>query len=264
MYACHREWPGASKSSLQYDGSWKVLHHLAAKFYEPFHISGYLTDGHTMLHLHLANDAWHGTLEVTWAVDIWHWAGKPIKRAWCPHSSGCRLHLPSSSGSTLLSMPVQQLQHLIPGDLCADEAQCVVVASASGQDGAGLTVRSNAFVPLGSGTLRDAPLSTSALVNATVHSDLSVTVVSDALIPYTFLRLKPTPADAADIKKKTIGGGGFGRFSDNAILLLPQEPVTVKLLGLVNEQPAITPEELQLRLTVDCPNRVGGCCQACA
>eukprot|EP01043_Picozoa_sp_COSAG02_P047703 COSAG02_NODE_4600_length_5178_cov_2.282536_2_plen_263_part_00 len=259
-----REWPGASKSSLQYDGSWKVLHHLAAQFYEPFHLSGFLTDGYKLIHLHLANDAWQGDFEVTWSVDIWHWAAKtPIKRAWCPQSSGCQLPVSSSSGSTLFAMPVQQLLELIPGDLCVNKANCVAVASASARNAAGSTLRSNAFVPLGSGTLRDAPLSAAAVVNATVHSNLSVTVVSDALIPYAFLRLKPAPAVAADVTQKTIGGSGLGRFSDNAFLLVPQEPVTVQLLGLRDDLPTITPEELRLRLTVDCPNRVGGCCQAC-
>lgn len=248
-----------------------MLHHLAAKFYEPFHLSGYLTDGYQTLHLHLANDAWRGAVQVAWSIDIWNWGGKQIKRGWCPQDSGCRVHLPPSSGSALFAMPVQQLLKMIPGinSLCGELAQCVVVASASGQDAGGSSFRSSAFVPLGSGTLRDAPLSTSAVVNVTVNSaDRSVTMVSDALVPYAFLRLKPPPAvivgrlGATD--KKTVGGDGVGRFSGNAMLLLPQEPVTVQLLGLNGEAATISPEELRLRLTVDCPNRVGGCCPACA
>ena len=243
-----------------------MLQHLAAKFYEPFHLSGYLTDGYQTLHLHLANDAWRGAVQAAWSIDVWTWSGKQIKRGWCPQDSGCRVLLPSSSGAALFSIPVQQLLKMIPGSLCKESAKCVVVASASGQDAGGSSFRSSAFVPLGSGTLRDAPLSTSAVVNVTVNSaDRSVTVVSDALVPYAFLRLKPPVAVAlGTTDKKTVWGDGVGRFSDNAMLLLPQEPVQVQLLGLLGEAATISPEDLRLRLTVDCPNRVGGCCPACA
>jgi hypothetical protein len=62
--------PGASKSSLQYDGSWKPLHHFASRFYEPFHLSGYLTDNYSTINLHLANDGWRGAVEATWSLNV--------------------------------------------------------------------------------------------------------------------------------------------------------------------------------------------------
>ena len=53
-----------------------------------------------------------------------------------------------------------------------------------------------------------------------------------------------------------------GRFSENALLLLPGEPQTVRYLsasGSGGGPPPMTADELRRRLTVDCLNRLGGC-----
>jgi hypothetical protein len=74
---------------------------------------------------------------------------------------------------------------------------------------------------------------------------------SHQVVPYAFLRLRPAVAgDTA---------GAVGRFSDNALLLLPGAPATLTLLPLGGGGVAIGVLELQRRLTVDCPNRLGGC-----
>jgi beta-mannosidase len=38
-------WPGSSWSSLEYDGSWKILHHEAKRFYDPLIVSLFVKDG---------------------------------------------------------------------------------------------------------------------------------------------------------------------------------------------------------------------------
>jgi beta-mannosidase len=38
-------WPGASWSSLEYDGSWKLLHHEAARFFEPLLLAMFIKNG---------------------------------------------------------------------------------------------------------------------------------------------------------------------------------------------------------------------------
>lgn len=47
-------WPVASWSSLEYDGSWKLLHHEARRFYAPLHLALVRTD--TQLEAHAMND----------------------------------------------------------------------------------------------------------------------------------------------------------------------------------------------------------------
>jgi beta-galactosidase/beta-glucuronidase len=47
FWQLNSEWPGASKSSLQYDGGWKALHHFAARFYAPFRLSAWLSEGYS-------------------------------------------------------------------------------------------------------------------------------------------------------------------------------------------------------------------------
>jgi len=48
-------WPVASWSSIEYSGAWKLLHHEAARFYRPVHITGWMKDGR--LHAAAVNDA---------------------------------------------------------------------------------------------------------------------------------------------------------------------------------------------------------------
>ena len=47
-------WPVASWSSLEYDGTWKLLHHEARRFYEPLHLA--LVRNGTALEAHAMND----------------------------------------------------------------------------------------------------------------------------------------------------------------------------------------------------------------
>ena len=258
FWQLNSEWAGASKSSLQYDGGWKALHHFAARFYEPFHLSGYLTEHYRTVNLHLANDGWQGAVHARWSLSVWRWAdGKAVKRDWCPVGDNCTVGaLAASSGKALLSVDVASL--LKPtAAACEDETQCFIVAEAEGEDATGAALHSAALIPLGAGGLRDAPLSATAAVNVTVHADSSVTLVSDAVVPHAFLRLKPAGYGEHDAG----GDDVVGRFSENALLLLPHEPRTVRFVSVSgsDEPPLIAVEELRRRLAIDCLNRLGGC-----
>ena len=94
--------------------------------------------------------------------------------------------LARSRCQSLLSVDVAELLKSA-GTACEDEAQCFIVAEADGEDAAGAVLHSATFLPLGSGGLRDAPLSATAEVNVTVHTDSSVTLLSDAVVPHAFL-----------------------------------------------------------------------------
>ena len=261
VWQLNSEWPGASKSSLQYDGGWKALHHFAARFNEPFHLSGYLTDLYHTVNLHLANDGWQGTVQATWSLSVWRWAdGKAVKRNWCPVGINCTVGaLPASSGKSLLTVDVAGLLKSTGEAACADETQCFIVAEADGKDAAGAALHSAAFLPLGAGGLRDAALSATAEINVTVRPDSSVTLVSDAVVPHAFLRLKPVGyGQHYDDAGVDHGAIMVGRFSENSLLLLPGEPQTVQFLSVPGSGP-MTAEDLRRRLTVDCLNRLGGC-----
>ena len=41
-------WPGASWSSIEHSGKWKLLHYAARKFYAPVHVAAWYTDGRTV------------------------------------------------------------------------------------------------------------------------------------------------------------------------------------------------------------------------
>jgi beta-galactosidase/beta-glucuronidase len=56
FWQLNSEWPGGSKSSLEYSGGWKALHHHAQRFYAPFAASAFLTDRYRNFSVHLAND----------------------------------------------------------------------------------------------------------------------------------------------------------------------------------------------------------------
>ena len=265
VWQLNSEWPGASKSSLQYDGGWKALHHFSARFNEPFHLSGYLTDRYHTVNLHLANDGWQGTVQATWSLSVWRWAdGKAVKRNWCPVGINCTVGgLPASSGKPLLSVDVAGLLKSTGEAACEDKTQCFIVAEADGKDAAGAALHSAAFLPLGAGGLRDAPLSATAEINVTVHPDSSVSLVSNAVVPHAFLRLKPLGyGQHYDDEGVDRGVTMVGRFSENALLLLPGEPQTVRYLSASSSgggPPPMTADELRRRLTVDCLNRLGGC-----
>ena len=92
-------WPVASWSSLEYDGSWKLLHHEARRFYEPLHLALVRTGTH--LEAHAMNDL--GTrCSAALAVRFRRFDGSLVSEVLVdavlePDSSACLWSLPLSA-----------------------------------------------------------------------------------------------------------------------------------------------------------------------
>ena len=248
FWQMNSEWPGGSKSSLEYDGGWKVLMHHAQHFYAPFAASAFLTDRYGNFSVHLANDR-SRALQASWQLEVWRYnETTPLRPAWCPLTDGCALTLAPGSGRTVLdNLPHNSLTH-VHTNASQGVFLRVVAWTADGDV-------SSTFTPLGSRGLAGAEgLAADARVTLTVHANRSVTMLSDRVVPHAWLRLRPPAAPLPGAATSA------ERFSQNALLLLPHQPITVDLLPLPgDEMLTITTHEMQQRLTVDCFNRLGGC-----
>eukprot|EP01050_Picozoa_sp_SAG11_P005490 SAG11_NODE_389_length_9870_cov_7.646812_4_plen_813_part_00 len=255
FWQINSEWPGGSKSSLEYDGGWKVLHHHATRFYAPFVASAFLTDHYQNFSVHLANDR-RTALHVRWHLEVWRYNDtKPLRPAWCPlPSDSCDLTLTPGSGRAVLDNVRHSLLTHVHTNVSQQLFLRVVARSTDNEV-------STTFTPLGTRGLAGAEgLVASARVTLTVHPNCSVTMLSDAVVPHAWLRLRPSTTTLNAITAQ-------GRFSENALLLLPHQPTTVDFLPLPGSgvrTAAITVIEMQQRLTVDCFNRLGGCSETAA
>ena len=243
FWQLNSEWPGASKSSLQYDGDWKALHFFAQRFYAPFAASAFLTDRYANISVALANDG-RAALTADWRLEVWRYnESQPLKVLPMPS-----VDLVPGSGVVVL----QAVRHNSLTHVHTNVSQALFLrAVATASDGH----VASTFTPLGSRGLAGAKgLVTTARVALTVHANLSVTLLSDAVVPHAIIRLRPPPTRMKD------GAQAEGRFSQNALLLLPDQPITLAFLPLPEgPAPTITAAELKARLTVDCFNRLGGC-----
>jgi hypothetical protein len=62
-----------SWSSIEYDGRWKLLHHLSRRFFAPTLISGFVTPSST-LDIFLSGDGTTDGMSVDWGVDLVRWS----------------------------------------------------------------------------------------------------------------------------------------------------------------------------------------------
>jgi hypothetical protein len=250
FWQLNSEWPGASKSSLEYDGGWKALHHFAERFYAPFSATAWVTNAYQNVSFALANDG-REALTASWRLEVWRYnETKPMKTSEMPSVT-----LAAGSGKVVLDAVFHSsLTHDVH---VSSSAALFLRAVATASDGS----VSSTFTPLGKNGLAGAQgfLVASASVTLTVHANLSVTLLADAVVPHAFLRLRPPVKNAAQMKDGA-QPQAEGRFSRNALLLLPNEPVMLDFLPLSgNPASTLSVAEMRARLTVDCFNRVGGC-----
>ena len=243
FWQLNSEWPGGSKSSLQYDGDWKALHFFAKRFYAPFAASSYLLDHYRNYSVAVANDG-RVALTVSWRLELWRYnESKPMRTL--PMSS---FTVARGSGKVAL----EPVRHSSVTHVHTNVSRGLFLrAIATASDGQ----VSYTFTPLGGRGLAGAEgLVHSASVALTVHPNRSVTLLADAVVPHAFLRLRPHSVSSREISAHS------GRFSRNSLLLLPNQPITLDWIpGAGNAAPTVTVAQLEARLTVDCLNRVGGC-----
>lgn len=248
----------------------------------------------TLVGIHIVND-YQNSLTVTWGVDVVAFAdGAILRSAWCPlvrhdlqrsSDTPCTLTIPKDKGTFVYSNDLHATMRSANAQ-CATPFGCFLRVRATATGGTSQTHTSHTeLFPDG---LRAAPLSPSANVHATVHANGSITLEADAVVPYAFLRLNrsmiahagsgfshshshlrarvPASRQVGSNDGQTHNGVGAGRFSDNALFLLPHEPVTIDYVPVAHAQGSsaspLPVATMVNALALDCPNRVDGCLTA--
>ncbi len=177
-------WPVCSWASLDYGGGWKLLHHMARKFFAPVHVSA-VPDGKAVL-LRAVNDT-----DTPVAVTI---------RALALSMDGTERPL---GEATAIVGPDAAVEALRCDGVGADEMLVFHWTTPDGQAGA------DHFAPR---PYKSYALQPPEVSMQTAATGTGVTITLTAQRPAFFVALE------ADVP---------GRFSDNAVLLLPNAPATI-------------------------------------
>jgi len=114
-------WPGASWSSLEYDGSWKILHHEARRFFDPLLLALFEKDG--LVQAFAVNDGME-PLVADLSLTLRRFDGSPVAGSDLSKRAGGKPGLRSlavspEAATPLWSMPLAELASLAGG---ADQA----------------------------------------------------------------------------------------------------------------------------------------------
>lgn len=247
-------WPTGGWGSLEYatvgytpgqvlGGRWKPLHHwMATHLYKDQMIACGVSQGSAAGYCVIKNDnglnAWSGVWKTELirvsdgavlplaSVPVSLPAGANAAQWVCPDNKGT----PSSGCSTWSSI-------LSASGCAADASNCVLRASLLAA-GSGAVVDSSItlLTSLGNMTAAVQPAAVTATVGA-MNPDGSIPVTVSSTAPALYVTL--------------VSATEQGHFSDNAFLVLPEEPVTVTFLPMPMAQPLPTPQKLQSTLRVD-------------
>jgi len=256
------EWPGASKSSLEYLGRWKVLHHETRRFYAPLHTSAWLTAADDVVGVHVANDR-PAAVRVNVTVGVYDFHGRRLY-AGCPvkgpkasgeqpvagASSACMLALASGSGTVVFCSPLAAILVRAPGcsaDSCFLSVETRVISHVGAPPL--LLDRPEVLFPrqLARATLPAAAVNVSlAMGGGDVSRPVQLLVYSPSLALFV-----------------TLQSPHAGVFLPNVLHLLPGEAVPVAFHLTPEPQPLMdptwTPGDLLASLVVLCVNSVGDC-----
>jgi beta-mannosidase len=229
-------WQGPTWSSLEFGGRWKVVHYAVKNAFAPLLVSGYVDDG-AAVNVVLTSDV-NADLAVNVTVEVLHWdqavasAQKPRRQAQVVYQVGALQSL------TIMSEPLDQL---LAG--CAP-VDCFVRLSAtsapSDPPNGDFTSRSYVFPT----TFKAAslPVAVAAVSDVTLidadddgkAASASMTITADNT--------------AAFVTVETASSTLPGRFSDNAIFVIPGEPQT--LVFIAKKGLTFTAAELEATLSV--------------
>eukprot|EP00039_Didymoeca_costata_P009013 m.119509 g.119509 ORF g.119509 m.119509 type:complete len:922 (+) comp14321_c0_seq2:60-2825(+) len=238
------EWPGASKSSLEYSGRWKVLHHLARHFFAPLHVSVW-KDHEGYLGVHIANDLAQN-VSVSWSLSVYAWTGKVKTKHDC--GSKCTENIPLRSGSRVYRSI--SMEKLFDEAKCESNTSCFVAVSYEADmnaiTGSPLHVKQQQELEKGTEFYFPAEISPTGKASievtitgfSTSHMNLTITS-KDVVVPYAQLLI---PA--------------HGRFSDNAVTLLPNEAFELEFDTWDGYE--LTKDDVG-QLEIQCPNQIGSC-----
>jgi len=127
-------WPGASWSSLEHDGTWKVLHHEARRFFDPLLLSLFVKDG--MAYAYAVNDGMQ-SLTATLSLTLRRFDGSPVATLSAPPATGISPSILAPESATLLwSLPLAELP--VGADQAFIDARIIVTSGAGVTFGAGV------------------------------------------------------------------------------------------------------------------------------
>ena len=204
-------WPGMSWSSLEYDGSWKLLHHQLATLFAPVLVSA--GEAYGRLEVWVSNDQLE-SVSGDLTLRLWSWSGERLRE----HTLAATI--PSQTSRKFWDLPLPEMF----SEPCQHERFLTLQFSGSGVEA------HNAYFP--------EPFSQTRLSAAQLRvSEPEETpggwvfqVSADKPAPYVYLTAGKLP----------------GRFSDNGFLLLPQESKEV----IFRSPAAVTREEFKANLKV--------------
>lgn len=213
----NNEWPGASKSSLEDNGVWKLLHYAAVRFYSPLHVSAVYSSGAGSLTVHIANDGADSLQPNTTTVAV---AGLDVSTS---ASLTCQEFpvpaLPAASGLNVYVGPV--------ADICRGASKlenCAVLA------GRGSCAPKSSSWPLTSGSLVESVTHPLHLVKAALQpADLQVTVVQTFHNTIATLEVSSNVTALWVTLEVDSPDSYAARFSDNGVLVHPSHSFRVNV-----------------------------------
>ncbi|KAI9843110.1 MAG: hypothetical protein M1838_002866 [Thelocarpon superellum] len=195
-------WQGPTWAGIEYDGRWKVLHHVAQDIYQPVIISPFYNTSTGDLQVYVTSDLWdtaRGSANFTW----YDWSGARLNTS-----------MPATADVTVDALNTTKILQVNTQDLKLDYANAILVLEVSVEGSLPNTQTARTFTH--QNWFHAVPLREANLVDPEItlrHNATSFTVEAQSGVAvWTWL---DNPA------------GVVGHFDTNAFLLLPNQPRTV-------------------------------------
>jgi len=217
-------WQGPSWSSLEYDGSWKILHHFARKFFAPLLISSFVNKSSDSFEIWLTSDLMNDVV-CNLNVEMWNIETSRKLAMW-----SFTVDVPKLSNITAWTQKIVSLSNLAKDnqdDLC----KCLFVYSAKSDD-EHEAENIHLFGDFKSLKLTHPHIAVDVL-NAK-DKQIEVQLTSDRIAPFVYLR-------ATSLQ---------GNWSDNGFWLFPNEPKKVVFSLLDSSEANPTPEHFKEELKI--------------
>jgi len=195
-------WQAPSKASIEYGGRWKVLHYYSKNFFNPVLVSSF-ENPRDSYHVHLTSDSLE-KISGTVTISLWTWEGK-VANSWTSQFTFGPLESKELYANNISTM-LQSLKR----------EQGLFVLEA--RDTKSNLLSSNVFYlsSIGQVSLPTVKVAMQAFTQVS-GSQIDFQIESDQVSPFTFL-------------ETTL----CGHFSNNAFLLLPNNPLTLSFFGCAN------------------------------
>lgn len=197
-------WQAPTWAGIEYDGRWKVLHHVAKDIYQPVIIAPFFNASTGRLGIYVTSDLWApavGSATFTW----YDWTGRSLG-----HASTVKVEVGALNTTRVLQMTVRRNK-----TFALDNAVLVMSVEVRGQRPNSGSSRTQTFAH--QNWFHPVPLNVAKLVDPKIKLEYDAStggfaVTSKAVAPWTWLDF---PA------------GVLGNFDDNAFLLLPGQKKNV-------------------------------------